>query len=185
MMVELKGYGFYLGVLTVREVYVEDPELLVRKVRKDFGSLNVQVLNAENVAGFKHVLISVLTALEAFNCKLNLAKSLPMEILVRASTQRQINEALGILGVKRGLCDVVFIIIGEERDRVKEALNDLMERYRNHVDMHLIEEDKSDRIMEIYGISEENVESEVEYSKCRWEAVKNLVAEKVALTLTF
>ncbi len=185
MIVELKGYGFYLGVLTVREIYVENPELLVRKVREDLSDLNVQILNAENIAGFKHVLVSVLTALEAFNCKLNIAKSIPMEVLVRASTQRQINEALGILGVKRGLCNVAFIIIGEKINRVKEALNDLMECYRNHVDIRLLEEDRSDRIMEIYGISEENVKSEVEYSKCRWEAVKNLVAEKVALTLTF
>ncbi|MEM2240239.1 MAG: KEOPS complex subunit Cgi121 [Candidatus Bathyarchaeia archaeon] len=184
MIVELKGYGLYLGVLTVRGVYVEDPELLIGKIREDFGGLNIQVLDAKNVAGFKHILISVLTALEAFNCKLNIAKSLSMEILVRASTQRQINEALDILGIKRGLCDVVFIAVCEERDRVEEVLNNLMERYCNHVDMHLLEEDRSDRIMKMYGISEETVESEVDYSKGKWEAVKNLIAEKVALTLT-
>lgn len=183
MMVELKEYGLYLGVLTVRNVYVEEPEFFIRKIREDFGDLNIQVLDARNVAGFKHILVSVLTALEAFNCKMNIAKSLSMEILVRASTQRQINEALSILGVKKGLCDLAFVVVGRS-DRVKDVLSNLRECYGDRVDEHLLEEDRSDRIMEIYEISEDHVKSEVNYTRSKWEAVKNLVVEKVALTLT-
>jgi KEOPS complex subunit Cgi121 len=102
MMIELKEYGLYLGILTVRGIYLEDPELLLGRLREEFSGLNVQALNVKNLAGFKHILVSVLTALEAINHKLNIAKNLSMEVLVRASAQRQITEAINILGVKKG-----------------------------------------------------------------------------------
>jgi KEOPS complex subunit Cgi121 len=183
-MIELKEYGLYLGILTVRGIYLEDPELLLRRLREEFSGLNVQALNVKNLAGFKHILVSVLTALEAINHKLNIAKNLSMEVLVRASVQRQITEAINILGVKKDICDVTFIVIGEKCEKVEDALNALIRRYDGHIDEHLLEEDRSSQIMEIYGISEEEVKAENEYSKGRWEAIKNLIAEKVALTLT-
>jgi len=184
MMIELKEYGLYLGILTVRGVYLEDPDLLLRRLRGDFSGLNVQVLNVKNLAGFKHILVSVLTALEAINHKLNITKNLSMEVLVRASAQRQITEAINILGVKKSICDIAFIVIGEKSEKVEEALNALIRSYGDRVDEHLLEEDRSSQIMEVYGISEEEVRAENEYSKGRWEAIKNLIAEKVALTLT-
>ncbi|MEM2849185.1 MAG: KEOPS complex subunit Cgi121 [Candidatus Bathyarchaeia archaeon] len=183
MIAEVREYGLYVGVLTFRGVYIENPELLLRKLRGDFSGLNIQVLNARNIAGFKHILTSVLTALEAFNHKLNIAKNLSMEVLVRASTQRQISEALNVLGIKEGVFDVAFVAIDERRGKIEEIFNTLVKYYDNRVDELLLEEDRSGQIMEIYGISEEDVEAENEYSKGKWEAVKNLVAEKVALTL--
>lgn len=183
MIAEIKEYGLYLGVLTFRGVHIENPELLLKKLRGDFSGLNIQVLNVRKIAGFKHILISVLTALEAFNHKLNITKNLSMEVLVRASTQRQISEALMVLGIKEGICDVAFVAIDKERKKIEEVFNVLTKCYDNHLDESLLEEDRSDQIMEICGISEEDVKTENEYSKGRWEAVKNLVAEKVALTL--
>ncbi len=184
MIVELKEYGLYLGILTVRGIYVEDPELLIRRLRRNFSGLEVQVLNVKNLAGFKHILVSVLTALEAINHKLNITKSLSMEVLVRASAQRQISEAINILGIKKGVCDAAFIVIGDKSEKVEEALNALIRSYGDRVDEHLLEEDRSSQIIEAYGISEEEFKAENEYSKDRWEAIKNLIAEKVALTLT-
>ena len=130
-----------------------------------------------------HILTSTLVALEAFKHGLNIANTLPMEVLVRASAQRQISRALKLLGVKKGRQNLVLVLIDKDRSRVEEAVARLSKMYSGYVDEKVLEADRSSCIMEAYGLSEEEVKTEEAYTRGLWDAVKNLIAERVVLTL--
>jgi len=55
--------------------------------------------------------------------------------------------------------------------------------FAGRLDDRLLEADRSSCIMEVYGLSEEMVKAEEAYVEGLWDAVKNLMAEKVVLTL--
>lgn len=183
MIIRLKGYGLYLGVIALKEVVVDDVKAFLRSISETVGGVEFQVLDLRYVAGLRHILTSVLVSLEAFKHSLNIANTLPMEILVRMSAQRQISRALKLLGVKRGCQDLALVLIGEDCGRVEGAAAGVMKIYDGQVDEAALEADRSRIVMEVYGLSEEEVKAEEAYTKGLWDSVKNLVAERVVLTL--
>ncbi|AEK19997.1 KEOPS complex Cgi121-like subunit [Methanococcus maripaludis X1] len=65
--------------------------------------LNFQILNADMVATKTHIFHSIYQA----KTKNNISKNIWMEILLRASGQKQISNAIKILGAKKGNICVV------------------------------------------------------------------------------
>lgn len=183
MMIELKGYGLHLGVLAFKGLAISEVKAFLRSISEMVGGVEFQVLNLKYVAGLRHIITSVLISLEAFKHGLNIADKLSMEILVRASGQRQIGKALKILGVKEGSQDLVLVLIDKDRSRVEKAITKLKEAYEAHVDEGALEADRSQHIMEAYELSEEEVKAEEAYARSMWDSVKNLVAERVILSL--
>ncbi|RLI25919.1 hypothetical protein DRO58_05935 [Candidatus Bathyarchaeota archaeon] len=183
MIIHLKEHGLYLGVLALKEVQIDDVRAFLQSLSESLGGVEFQVLNLRLVAGLRHILTSVLVALEAFRHGLNIANTVSMEVLVRASAQRQISRALRQLGVKRGCQDLVLVLMDKDRGRVEETVAKLNEMYAGRLDEGLLEADRSSHIMETYGLSDEMVKAEEAYVESLWDAVKNLVAEKVVLTL--
>lgn len=183
MIIHLKEHGLYLGVLALKEVRIDDVGVFLRSLSENLGGVEFQVLNLRLVAGLRHILTSTLVALEAFRHGLNIANTMSMEVLVRASTQRQISRALRMLGVRKGCQDLVLVLMDKDRSRVEEAVARLNKMFAGRLDDRLLEADRSSCIMEVYGLSEEMVKAEEAYVEGLWDAVKNLIAEKVVLTL--
>jgi len=104
--------------------------------------LKFQILNADVVATKKHVLHAINQA----KTKKPIAKSFWMEILVRASGQRQIHEAIKIIGAKDGN---VCLICEDE-----ETFRKIYELIGGEIDDSVLEinEDKERLIREIFKI---------------------------------
>lgn len=71
----------------------------------------IQLLNADAVAGLKHVEHGVNQAFLAFERGENLANDLSVEIVLRCSAQRQISKAFDLLGLKEGPMNLCVILI--------------------------------------------------------------------------
>lgn len=71
----------------------------------------IQLINADAVAGRRHIEHGVNHAFSAFNRKENLANDLSVEICLRCSAQRQISKAFDILGLKEGSMNLCAILI--------------------------------------------------------------------------
>ena len=71
----------------------------------------IQLMDAKQVAGKKHLLHGIIQGILAFKRNENLANDLGIEICVRTSAQRQISKALDILGLKEGEMDIVAVLI--------------------------------------------------------------------------
>ena len=71
----------------------------------------IQLMNADAIAGKKHLEHGTIHAINAFHRGENLAKDLGIEILIRTSAQRQISKAFDILGLKEGKMNIAVVLI--------------------------------------------------------------------------
>ncbi|RBQ22465.1 Regulatory protein Cgi121 [Candidatus Methanobinarius endosymbioticus] len=110
----------------------------------------IQLMNAKAIAGKKHLLHSVIHALLAFKRNTNLANDLGIEIVLRASAQRQISKALDILGLKKGKMDIAIVLINCP-DYFLNDLANIFTRDNGVLDPNL------DDLKEFYGISDKKL----------------------------
>ena len=95
----------------------------------------IQLLDSDYLCGFKHLNQAITQAIKAFNEGQNFANDKGLEICVRASTQKQINIAIKLLGIKnKGNITVVYVDTTiqqvEEVEKLLGQRNDaLLEEY--------------------------------------------------------
>ena len=81
----------------------------INSIKKD--SEIIQLLNADAVAGKRHIEHGVNQASLAFERGENLANDLSVEICLRCSAQRQISKAFDLLGLKEGKMNLCAVLI--------------------------------------------------------------------------
>ena len=93
---------------------------------KDMGlNCTTQLLNAQGIAGRDHIMHATIHAIQAFHRKENIAQDLGLEICVRASGQRQISQAINLLGIKEGNLDICAVLVGCNNNLMDE-LGDIL-----------------------------------------------------------
>lgn len=111
------------------------------------GSI-IQLLDCDYICGQSHINQGISQAIKAFDEHQNFAKDRGLEICVRTSAQKQISEALKLLGIKNeGNVTVVYINADEEQIRMMEKLLSA----RND---SLIDEYDVDDIVKAYGLND-------------------------------
>ncbi|WP_407433153.1 KEOPS complex subunit Cgi121 [Methanobrevibacter sp.] len=88
---------------------VSDTLNQINSIKKD--SEIIQLLNADAVAGRRHIQHGVNQAFLAFERDENLANDLSVEICLRCSAQRQISKAFNLLGLKEGPMNLCAVLI--------------------------------------------------------------------------
>ena len=88
---------------------IDETLALIDSIKKD--SEIIQLLNADAIAGKRHVEHGVNQAVMAFERGENLANDLSVEICLRCSAQRQISKAFNLLGIKKGFMNLCVILI--------------------------------------------------------------------------
>jgi tRNA threonylcarbamoyladenosine modification (KEOPS) complex Cgi121 subunit len=84
----------------------------------------IQLLNADLVFGFVHLVSAKEHAIRAFEEEENICDTLPMEIMLYASGEVQIKMALEKMGLKKGSQSMVMILEGEiDKDIVLKSLD--------------------------------------------------------------
>ncbi|MCE8429747.1 MAG: hypothetical protein J5U19_15350 [Candidatus Methanoperedens sp.] len=154
-------------------VFIEDLEGFLRKL-KIFGKKNnvaIQVLDADKLAGEKHIRFAVEKALNSFRNETNIANDLAKEILLYAAGTRQINKAIR-LGIHAGQNNVALVVVGGEPD-----LSAFEEISRAEVLEYNIS--KKEAIMKVFSITQEEIDIAGE------EKIPELVLERVALVNVF
>jgi KEOPS complex subunit Cgi121 len=101
----------YLQILGLKGnvVSVGDTLDYINSIKRD--SEIIQLLNADAVAGRRHIEHGVNQAFSAFERGENLANDLSVEICLRCSAQRQISKAFDLLGLKEGQINLCAILI--------------------------------------------------------------------------
>lgn len=116
----------------------------INSIKKD--SEIIQLLNADAVAGKRHIEHGVNQAFLAFNRGENLANDLSVEICLRCSAQRQISKAFDLLGLKEGKMNLCAVLI--DCDDYTSELSSLFE-----LDYDVLCPDV-EKLREIYSISD-------------------------------
>ena len=120
----------------------------LNSIKKD--SEIIQLLNADAVAGKRHIEHGVNQAFLAFDRDENLANDLSVEICLRCSAQRQISKAFDLLGLKEGPMNLCAVLI--DCDDYTSQLSSLFT-----LDDDVLTPDAG-KLKEIYDISDDELE---------------------------
>lgn len=148
-------------------------------------NVDLQFFDAELIATKEHLYFAILNALQAFQNKTNISKSLAMEALLYASAQRQIQRAIQRCGIKPETTSMAVIIIGQYPTQLKTMLGAISTCVGVEPDETVLEISsfKEHKIMETFQITDQELTSVMKNGN-RAEAVVNLVIEQVALLAT-
>lgn len=130
---------------------------------------DVQLFNASNIYGLEHVIFALEKAEAAFENGEAISSNLFVEVMVRASGQRQIKKAIELFGIE-GSSE--FVVLGEFPDNLHELLE--------AADFEItLDEERLTLLKEVFAISEEElsgVETSTEHP------IISLINERIALT---
>jgi KEOPS complex subunit Cgi121 len=132
----------------------------------------VQAMDADKVAGEKHITFAVEKALRAMESGSNVARDTGVEIMRYASGKRQIEEAFS-MGVREGDMNVVFVVLGEP-DYVDITIQDLKELVNEKPVIHH-SESKNETLASQFSITSQEMEAAGK------DSIPLLVLERVAL----
>ena len=157
------------------EIEIEDTEDFINRIKEistEYGVV-AQVLDANKVAGEKHLKFAVKKAIWSREQGTNLSNDLGLEILLYASGQRQIKKALN-MGVSLGKNKVAIVILGDSEEACLKACNKFREML-NEKPVLDYSDSKKEEIMEFFGITKDELKAVGE------EKIQDLVIERVVL----
>lgn len=168
-MKNIKIAGFKAYVDSLDNLLQKTAQLSDKHVLDPSHRHTLQLLNANAIAGYDHILNAALHALNAFQRGENIANDLGLEICLRASLQRQISKALTIVGLKKGDMNICAISIN-----CNEKIMDNLEQILGKRDDNVISPDL-DQLKTIYGFSESEM--------MIYGSIEKLMIERMAMLI--
>lgn len=164
---------------------VEDVEFLLSNIERLSTARNVvtQLFDARYIAGRKHALLSALFALDTLKHGRRHAKKLNIEMLVYASTQKQISTAIKTVGVRVGTSEIVAVCIGGDEGSVNDVLSQVLVMLSGVRDDSILElnEDKVKELIDFYNVSLKEYEIVKSVSGDSGEALVKILVNRMAL----
>lgn len=158
-------------------VRIEDLSVFLKKINTTASEneVTIQGLNADLIAGEKHLHFAVGKALRAIASGSNVAKDPGIEIMRYAAGERQIERSFSI-GLHEGENNVVFVLLGK-MDNLLIALSELRKFIEEKPFSELLAYSSFKRkgILSLFRITDEEIEASGE------EHIPELAIERVAL----
>ncbi len=129
---------------------------------KDQTVLAVQLFDSDTIATHLHLLVSALYALHAFKTSKNISNTIGTEILLYASAQRQIIDAIRKIGLKPTSRNVAAIAISLKEERIIQIMKRVTLELAGQMDdnvLNIDEPEKGETIERVFGISREELKS--------------------------
>ena len=187
MIRKLEGFNKYILIAGFRNVKIKNIDKFFILVKQKTGNACVQFFDAKLVAGWQHLYFATLNAVNAFKNRLNISNNLGIEILLYASAQRQIKEAVKLIGIHPTSRKVAIVIVANTHSEASLLLSMISLLLRGSIrDDGLLEltDDKVEGIRRLFEISDIELEAKVEKEDGMKEALMDLVIEHVALLVT-
>ena len=186
MQVQIVEYGKHLVITGFSGVRFADADVYLKENREqNKPKSEIQFFDADLVATHQHLYFAVLNALQAFQGKTNLSKTVAMETMLYASAQRQIKRAIQCLGIKPQTTRMAVIILSQSPNETEEILESIKTVTGAVVDEKVLEmtEVKEVRICQVFQITDDELQT-LKGNSNSSEAIVNLVIERVALLAT-
>ncbi len=177
--VEYRGYHVAVGVYRLLgKDRIENFERIIDELSG--GDVIIELFNSEFIISLKQIVFAALSAINAFLSESNIARSLGIEILLRLSSETQIDRAIDKIGVNKNVDEVGVCIVSKDIDKLEETMRSLLQKISTveitEESLHSI--DRVKKTVEFYNIRREEVESI--QARDFYEAVLLIVLEKIA-----
>jgi len=149
--------------------------------------MDVQVVDLDRIAGKRHLYFAMLNAVHSFQRGMNISRTLAVEFLLYASTQKQISEAIRIMGVDQNTRNLLVVAIGGDKESVKRFADRLPLLTNSRNDTSLLDqwsEKKIQNLISLFKINEKEIATMSGEKTSMEETVQKLILERVALLPT-
>lgn len=187
MILDLSEDGKFVVISSFKTPQNTDPSVTLRELRAAVPRLEVQFFEGGRIAGTEHLKIAAINALHAFKTGINISRNVAMETLLYASAQRQIDEAIRMLGVTRDSRTVGLVAFSETRNDSEYLKGKVAEVAKANLDDSLLDawsENEAGVIMTLYGITAAEIEAIRMRGQEVKQAITKAVIERVALLST-
>jgi tRNA threonylcarbamoyladenosine modification (KEOPS) complex Cgi121 subunit len=187
LILKFEDFNKYVVIAGFRNVNVKNIDKFFTQVKEKLGDACVQFFDAKLIASWQHLYFAVLNALNAFKNKLNISNSLGIEILLYASAQRQIKEAVSLIGIRSDTTEVAVVIVANSRNEAMSQLNTvsaLLKKSIRDEKVLKLTSDKAENIKRLFQITSNELEATIEKEGDTEKALIDLVIEHVALLVT-
>jgi len=184
---QIKEYGRWLGIASFRNVVVKNVEQLISMLSEAASPAEIQLFDADKVAGREHLFFAALNALKAFKEGIKISRSLSLEAILYASAQRQIKNAIEMLGVRNGTINLAVMVLAEDEASIIRFEEWLRIKLSWIPDSSAIESwttEKVEGIKSLFKISDLEMEKMLGKDVAIEAVIKKLVVERVALLAT-
>lgn len=155
--------GFKSNLTDFRQV-MED-------LTKRYPDCIIQLMDSDAVAGVEHVLHSTVHAIKSFSRNENIASDMGLEICVRTSGQRQISQAIRMLGIRNGKINICAVAVDCEHNIMDDLVDILGFR-----DDSVLEPD-TNMLKSIYKISDTQLKTNPDIAKILMEKTALLIID--------
>lgn len=124
----------------------------------------LQLVDADKICGELHLLSGIYRTYRAKKESKNIAKENSVELLLRLSGKRQINEAISILGLNEKTRNVLVCCCDQDLDKAKLVTEELvshLSEFENDVFINVYDKVKEEEIKKTFNIRTNNIEKEV------------------------
>jgi KEOPS complex subunit Cgi121 len=150
---------------------ITDFKAVMEELNLNYSDCVIQLMDADAVAGVQHVLNSTIHAIKSFSRNENIASDMGLEICVRTSGQRQISQAIKMLGIRNGKINICAVAVDCKSNIMEDLVNILGLR-----DDHVLEPD-TDKLKSIYKILDIELETNPDISKILMEKTALLIID--------
>ncbi len=182
--IELGG----IKILGLENVNITDVDTFLSEVKENAGKLEYQIFDADTIMGKKHLVYAALNALNVFKHENNISRSLPVEIILYASGQRQIGKAFKTVGVKTQTKNLILLTLTEDENKAEEFVRHIQRITRSKINHNISEnfnKKKFENVKKVFNISKREIET-LKTSKTKIEnIILDLIIERMALLTTY
>jgi tRNA threonylcarbamoyladenosine modification (KEOPS) complex Cgi121 subunit len=161
-----------------------DLDLITRTILEEYPQVTVQLVDLDKVPGSRFLFLATLNALKSFHSRQRISKTLSMEILLFISANRQINEAIRLVGLTPDTRRTAALLIAGSEDKASGAA-DLLGRVLKQSSSDALMEDWSGErvknVLSLYGIGSKELKATIRINEAKEQAIERLAIERSAL----
>jgi len=179
----IEEYNKYIKITGYQPITFQKAETFLKTHRKQTPQqTDIQFFDAQLIASPNHLYFATLNALQAFQNKTNISKSIAMETMLYASAEHQIQKAITRLGIKPQTQTMAIVIVAKEQNHIEELLRTLTEFIGTKPDNTVLEltKEKEAQIHQTFQITS----TELEILTNNKTKTTDLVIEQIALLAT-
>ncbi|MEM4657820.1 MAG: KEOPS complex subunit Cgi121 [Candidatus Methanosuratincola sp.] len=174
-----KGLFALLLMAGLRPKTGADPRPLLGKYSQ---SPSLQILDACFVAGEAHLMTAAVLAKKSWEAGENVSRIPANEVLLYASSKRQIREAIEFMGVRESSSGWVAVAVCESETQMGCLVQDLLAMGTEDDSLIDLDESKCPGVKSKFGISEDEISCALPLVGSREMAISTLVVERVSIS---
>lgn len=185
--IKLKDYEKYLLIVNLVDVKISNVNHTIKRLKADLSGIEVQAFDSNKIAGWEHLYFAALNALKAFQSGYNISKSLSMELLLYASAERQIKNAIQKVGINENTKEVTIAILANEKNTHKDLVEKLLSILNGKIDKEFLEKWTNNKVQVLkntFNISDLELSTLKRKNIGVQEIIKRLIIERMAILAT-